>query len=535
MDKLQTYYRAVRKYREIVAKDPSCRSLVNALEKAGGKNAIEIVRMKCDISEDWIAEIEKQLPHVEKAVRAERQFIRREGEVVPIEKAKRPSRDSFQHLARHSNLLTREPEPGGDVIPDGIFIVEKESDYKVYENRFLYTLLCYMRDFIAVRLNKIIELGNIYRAKADINKKLLSDGRDITFSMSLSEDSKLDFYMMTDDETAKKIERIRGAQFTVAVLLDTPLMQAVSTAPLVRPPVTRTNVLKTNVDFKAALALYEYLTAYEGDGFTVRELRRTLDPLPAAAAGDFAETAALALFLTYEHGNDLTARLEAGYAAEEEAEKAKARAELAKRVAQLRRRIKESGGSTDEYMLALEEYNRTLESDSAALARVKEEMGTLRTENDRLSAKLADSDARAERAESDYRAQLTETARVRADGQKALTDLKSSLIAECDGKIAETRRAAAEQVNAAAKREGEIKSAYDALIEQKRVLSARVRALLHERGADTDEETLTEKENFDELEREYLAFYDLFDKQWKKTKIRIRKDVLRNRGKNDKQ
>ena len=46
MDKLQTYYRAVRKYREIVAKDPSCRSLVNALEKAGGKNAIEIVRMK---------------------------------------------------------------------------------------------------------------------------------------------------------------------------------------------------------------------------------------------------------------------------------------------------------------------------------------------------------------------------------------------------------------------------------------------------------------------------------------------------------
>ena len=146
MDKLQTYYRAVRKYREIVAKDPSCRSLVNALEKAGGKNAIEIVRMKCDISEDWIAEIEKQLPHVEKAVRAERQFIRREGEVVPIEKAKRPSRDSFQHLARHSNLLTREPEPGGDVIPDGIFIVEKYFQMMLRKNCLKHYQMSILKD-----------------------------------------------------------------------------------------------------------------------------------------------------------------------------------------------------------------------------------------------------------------------------------------------------------------------------------------------------------------------------------------------------
>ena len=176
--------------------------------------------------------------------------------------AKRASRDSFQHLARHSNLLTREPEPNGDIIPDGLFIVEKESDYKVYENRFLYTLLSYMRDFIQIRLNKLLEVGNTYRARAEVNKKISTEGRKITYSLLLTEDSKLDSYMMTDDEEGKKLERIKNASFMVASLLSTDLMQIVSTAPPVKAPITRTNVLKSNVDFKAALALFEYLSAY---------------------------------------------------------------------------------------------------------------------------------------------------------------------------------------------------------------------------------------------------------------------------------
>ena len=132
MAKSRTYYRAFKTYRGLVSPDSGCRRLREAIAASGGKSTVEVVRMKFEIKEDWIAEIENALPHIEKAVRAERQFIRREGEVVPIEKAKRASRDSFQHLARHSNLLTREPEPNGDIIPDGLFIVEKESDYKVY-------------------------------------------------------------------------------------------------------------------------------------------------------------------------------------------------------------------------------------------------------------------------------------------------------------------------------------------------------------------------------------------------------------------
>ena len=517
MAKSRTYYRAFKTYRGLVSPDSGCRRLREAIAASGGKSTVEVVRMKFEIKEDWIAEIENALPHIEKAVRAERQFIRREGEVVPIEKAKRASRDSFQHLARHSNLLTREPEPNGDIIPDGLFIVEKESDYKVYENRFLYTLLSYMRDFIQIRLNKLLEVGNTYRARAEVNKKISTEGRKITYSLLLTEDSKLDSYMMTDDEEGKKLERIKNASFMVASLLSTDLMQIVSTAPPVKAPITRTNVLKSNVDFKAALALFEYLSAYEGDGFAVHEVRRMLDPLPPHAEDDFAECAALSLFLTYEHGNDLGDRLEKAYLEEEEKRREAEREQLARQVALLRSRVRESGGSPEEYMLALEKYNRRLEADSAALENVRAEAKALRDEKDELTRRVSEASDRAEKAEAASRDSAAETERVRAESARALAEQKQTIVTEYEGRL----RALGEEKDAviaeATDANRELSEAYGALTEEKRVLGARLNALRYEHGLMTDEDDFTSKERFDELEREYLAFYEFFEKHWKKS------------------
>lgn len=533
MAKSRTYYRAFKTYRGLVSPDSGCRRLREAIAASGGKSTVEVVRMKFEIKEDWIAEIENALPHIEKAVRAERQFIRREGEVVPIEKAKRASRDSFQHLARHSNLLTREPEPNGDIIPDGLFIVEKESDYKVYENRFLYTLLSYMRDFIQIRLNKLLEVGNTYRARAEVNKKISTEGRKITYSLLLTEDSKLDSYMMTDDEEGKKLERIKNASFMVASLLSTDLMQIVSTAPPVKAPITRTNVLKSNVDFKAALALFEYLSAYEGDGFAVHEVRRMLDPLPPHAEDDFAECAALSLFLTYEHGNDLGDRLEKAYLEEEEKRREAEREQLARQVALLRSRVRESGGSPEEYMLALEKYNRRLEADSAALENVRAEAKALRDEKDELTRRVSEASDRAEKAEAASRDSAAETERVRAESARALAEQKQTIVTEYEGRL----RALGEEKDAviaeATDANRELSEAYGALTEEKRVLGARLNALRYEHGLMTDEDDFTSKERFDELEREYLAFYEFFEKHWKKAKMKIRKDVLRGRRTDD--
>ena len=118
------------------------------------------VKYLCTIDDEWVKAIEEGLEFVEKAVREERQFIRTNGEVVPIEKMKKISKDSVEHLAKHSEMITHVPEDGKSIIPDKMYMVEKLSDYAVYENRFLYMMLCYLRDFINYRLPSGPQHGN---------------------------------------------------------------------------------------------------------------------------------------------------------------------------------------------------------------------------------------------------------------------------------------------------------------------------------------------------------------------------------------
>ena len=56
-------------------------------------------------------------------------------------------------------------------------------------------------------------------------------------------------------------------------------------------------------------------------------------------------------------------------------------------------------------------------------------------------------------------------------------------------------------------------------------LSARVHAMGHRLGVEVTEDT-TSREYIAQLEREYAWFVDMFEKNWKLTKKRIRKDIL---------
>lgn len=141
---LDIYYRALTDLRRHTKEDRDCEARRKSISSADTANDnIEVIKTNCIIEEDWIDAIEKGLVHVGKALGEERQFIRSNGEVIPIEKVKQVSKDSVEHLARHSNLLTRKPEEGRNIIPDQLYTVERLSDFAVYENRFLYMLLCF--------------------------------------------------------------------------------------------------------------------------------------------------------------------------------------------------------------------------------------------------------------------------------------------------------------------------------------------------------------------------------------------------------
>ena len=176
MTQWDLFYRAFREYGKILQKDREGASLRDAIVHADESDKITVIRTECRIEEDWVEAIEHGLVFIGKAIDEERQFIRSSGEVEPIEKVKHVSRESVEHLARHSNLISRKPPEGEDLMPEKLYTVERLNNYAVYENRFLYMMLCRLNDFISLRYNRIVRETNTYRGEVLLRTASISPG-----------------------------------------------------------------------------------------------------------------------------------------------------------------------------------------------------------------------------------------------------------------------------------------------------------------------------------------------------------------------
>jgi len=541
MEQADALYRAFIEYRRVTSENVSCARTREAIRRASPEgDRLETVSSRCIIEEDWVNKIYEGLVYVEKAIAEGREFIRQQGEVVPIEKARRVSKGSVEHLARHSELMTHEPEEEGKLIPDKIFVVERLSDYAVYENRFLYMLLCYLRDFIDLRYSKIIELGNTYRAEFDTDKEIEIGKRTITYKATFREQSKEDPYGLTGDRDSDGLlKKIEEERHLIAAFLMTPLMKKVAAAPMLKPPVTRTNALKMDVNFKGALELYDYISTYDRDGYRIEYDRKEITPFSEKVGDEYAEFIALTAFLTYQYGRDMKPKLEAAYREEEQRRAEEREREERRRLDDLRRRVAESGEGMEHYMLMLEQRNGSLEKLIPQLADTKEKVteleGTLRDVRKKQSELLNEIDGlKEENAEKDTKmhemavAHQAEYARVRADAAGEI----SRATAENEAKMTETKRECEERISAVTSdcqervttAEGELSE----LREAHTIACAELLAQRQINGSAVTEggEDFTERDRFEELEREYEALGKLLESEWKKTKKKIRRRVL---------
>lgn len=498
MRELDLYYRALRKLKAQSGANDQCRRVMAAVGRADtGADRLCVQRMVCHIEEDWVAFIEEHLPYVERAIKEERQFIRREGETVDIGKAKKVSRDSVEHLARHSEMITHLPEEDEMLIPDKIFITENQSNYLVYENRFLYLLLTFMNDFVESRYSKISELGGSYRGDLQTRKRVNMGKRVLEFELRFSERAKRDPYADADNRESAMLARVEAIRVMINSFMMTPLMREVSKAPLLSPPITRTNVLRMDNNFKYAVELYDYLVAYSGEGYHIEEVSREQEPFETELEREIEEMALLASYLTYRHGNDCGQVLEQRRQRDEQAERERLEQERRERLEQLKERAGESPEAMREYLLALEEHNRLLEENAGQLRATAE---LLQSAMEREAQKLA----------AVYRAQCD---RQFAARQETVTAEWEQKLAKKDEELA-----AAEQQH---------------LLDRQEMvgLTARIHALSYRVGEAASQDT-TSREYNEQLEREYVWFNNMFDENWKKTKRRIRREILWSDKKN---
>ena len=572
MNRLDVYYRALREYRGVTAVR-HCEDFRNAISGANIENdELTVSRHICTVETDWMDTIEAGLEFVEKAIREERQFIHSNGEVMPIEKVKHVSRESVEHLARHSNLITKE-RTDGDMIPDHLYSVEKLNDYAVYENRFLYMLLCYLRDFITLRYEKILDLSNRYDGVLKLNKTVVYHNRKMTYSVDLHDERKDDPVLRENNPAKLSIDRMDLMLKAVLSLLSTPLMEIAGKAPRLKPPITKTNVLKMDNNFKGAMALYEYVVAYDRPGYSVEEKKHHLAPFSDILADELSEAGGMLSFLTYEYGLELNDRLKTRF---DEAENRAREEEIlrrTRRLEQLKRKLEKGEQSPEEYILELEKHLRVLQNDNrqlnafrnrvTELENLKESMSAeieeLTKANELLHEQITEAEIQHEREKTEMREEYEDRiyremtqhesemsalreaceARIREINEKnssRILVLQNGHKNKCDSyekqyQEAEIRHQIEKQewktkIQNAEEALAEVSAERDRLSEQNTVCEARIKVLRKENGEVFDENAFTSEEDFNELERELEAFVKFYDERWGITKKAIRKKLL---------
>ncbi len=507
------------KYKEALSRNLSHEKRVGEISSSlGGGGRVSSSFTRVEINEDWVSLIEEGLPYFAKAIAQNRQFILRDGNVVPIEKAKKASKESAQYLAKHSESV--KDDGMGGITPSELYIKENQSNFAVYENRFLYTALCYVRDFVDIRYGDICRLEHTGCLTLSSNASFHIKDKRYTYDLCLKEESRgIDIEGLKNGEYPM-IGRIERSRLLISELLSSQLMTEMSKEPLVKDPITVTNVLKTDTAFHSVFMLYTKLTLYKEKGYTVKEQKREVSPLPKELADSIAQTLILQSALTNAYEKGLDGDISA-YLSLIELEGSKDEAE---RRAELCRRLKADGGKSEDYIRALEEYVIFLEKKddltkelTDKYEKIDQRIFEVRTERDELSkkAELLSKEIKdcKESAEAELFGLKTEW---KADIQRRSFEYEqriASLLGEVEVKKAELKAKEAELFSCK---------------EQKHLLGALL-VSAKERLGEKHELDYSTKEAFDLLEAEKNAFDRFFETTWKSTKKKIREKYFKRK------
>lgn len=125
------------------------------ISKIDSKLQIDMSKNQILDDDEWIDMTIFTIPHIIKALNKWNKYIVTEEEIIKMELIKKVSIESIKHLAKHTNYVTKFDEETGEVIPEKILNAFKEESFITYENRFLYTLIGLIDDFIYLRTREL--------------------------------------------------------------------------------------------------------------------------------------------------------------------------------------------------------------------------------------------------------------------------------------------------------------------------------------------------------------------------------------------
>ena len=250
---------------------------VEDIQRGENDYKISQVYTKKNYDDSWIDVLDDSVVALDNIVRNPRKFIVIEEDIVDISLARSISVESVKHLAQHTNFISSVTKEGM-VIPSKILNTSKEESFEIYENRFIYTLLLKVRDFIDRRFgaikNALMTSGDL---GIEVNSKFEIEGHKVDCKMETTASFPFDETVRNKNNQMSNVERLSRISSIINDFLASPFAKTMRTCALVRPPITRTNVILKNPNFKKALVLWQYIESTDNFDYKVESAKETTE------------------------------------------------------------------------------------------------------------------------------------------------------------------------------------------------------------------------------------------------------------------
>jgi|GEM_PF-4696326 len=228
------------------------------------------------IDEKWVKAIEKALVPLETITKKPRRFIKREENILPVELARKVGSDAVKHLATHTHFINHVND-SGDVIPNKILNVYSEDSILIYENRFVYTLINKIGEFLDRRYDALFgTTGDEFESVLKIDSTFNDNDEKIEYNLILKVHQGQQ-YLDNQSNDPLIYDRIEHIRTMVNGFKKTEFYLDLLGCERVKSPISKTNLIAKEPNFKKCYELWNFLEKYTDVGYSIQKRQFNTD------------------------------------------------------------------------------------------------------------------------------------------------------------------------------------------------------------------------------------------------------------------
>ena len=263
------YRKFTRSVQRALSGDDFYRFFMESIANADNQIQFSNRREVKSVDPVWVENIEASMEAFQHIIAMPRQEFKEDELIVNVAYARRTGQDVVRHLSSHAALVEDYNEEDGTVRPSRVLQKYREESLGLYENRLVFTALEQAYHFTKIRHDALFgAMGDQFGAKLKVTSNMESATELVHMDLFLhirSTESMLE----TDEKNRDIFNRISRLYRLLGVFMSSPFAQQLAQFDRVKGAIHKTNILKRNPDYKAAVKLLEFLRAYDQVGYVI--------------------------------------------------------------------------------------------------------------------------------------------------------------------------------------------------------------------------------------------------------------------------